>query len=91
MSQNANILNESLKRFGVADYAVFAFMLTVCSLVGLYFGYKDHVKHKSNKVKSVVGTETLDYLLGGKNVQMFPGLRFIGKEIDLLQSPLKLF
>ena len=39
-------LNESMKRFGFADYAVFCVMLLCCSMVGLYFGYQDHMKHK---------------------------------------------
>ena len=74
MSETFENFSESLKRFGATDYAVFGFMLTVCSVIGLYFGYKDHVKHKANKLKSRRGSDALDYLLGGKNVQVFPGL-----------------
>lgn len=73
MSESVDNVSASLKRFGVIDYAVFVFMLVVCSIVGLYFGYKDHVKHKANKLKSRRGSAALDYLLGGKNVQVFPG------------------
>lgn len=73
MSESVDNVSASLKRFGVIDYAVFVFMLVVCSIVGLYFGYQDHVKHKANKLKSRRGSAALDYLLGGKNVQVFPG------------------
>lgn len=51
--------------FDLIDYAVFALMLIVCLAIGLYFGYKHSVKKNANA--------TLDYLLGGKNVQLFPG------------------
>lgn len=51
--------------FDFIDYAVFALMLIVCLTIGLYFGYEHSVKKNANA--------TLDYLLGGKNVQLFPG------------------
>jgi hypothetical protein len=64
-------LSNSLKRFGKADYAVFISMLVCCSMVGLYFGYQDHQKHKRcNKQRR--GSEALDYLMGGRNMQVFP-------------------
>lgn len=64
-------LSDSLKRFGTADYAVFITMLVCCSCVGLYFGYQDHVKHKKS-TKQRRGSEALDYLMGGRNMQVFP-------------------
>lgn len=64
-------LSNSLKRFGTADYAVFITMLVVCSCVGLFFGYQDHKKHKKAP-KSGDGDEALDYLMGGRNMQVFP-------------------
>lgn len=73
MSENVDNLSESLKRFDVLDYAVFLFMLTTCSFVGLYFGYKHHKQTKNRAGESKKGTEALSYLLGGKNVQVFPG------------------
>ena len=73
MTESVESLSESLKQFGVVDYAVFIIMLIVCSCVGLYFGYSDHVQSKKNKFKSRRGSQTLEYLLGGKNVQVFPG------------------
>lgn len=75
---NANLnveeLSNSLKRFGTADYAVFITMLVCCSMVGLYFGYQDHVKHKKTEKQksSRRGSEALDYLMGGRNMQVFP-------------------
>ena len=73
MSENVEQLSASLKHFGSADYAVFIFMLTICSCVGLYFGYKDHKQSKNtDEVKK--GSEAINYLLGGRNVKIFPGL-----------------
>jgi solute carrier family 5 (sodium-coupled monocarboxylate transporter), member 8/12 len=77
MSESVADLSEALKRFGTADYAVFISMLIVCSFVGLFFGYKDHTRHKANKSKQRRGSEALEYLLGGKNVQVFPGKLFL--------------
>lgn len=68
-------LSHSLKRFGTADYAVFVFMLVCCSMVGLYFGYEDHMRRKaSKKSKNTQNAEsdTLNYLMGGRNMQVFP-------------------
>lgn len=65
-------LSESLKRFGTADYAVFITMLVCCSMVGLYFGYQDHRKHKKSKNQPSGGSEANDYLMGGRNMQVFP-------------------
>lgn len=74
MSVNVENVSKALKQFGVADYAVFIFMLFVCSCVGLYFGFQDHQKGKVKKQKNRRGSAALEYLLGGKNVQVFPGL-----------------
>lgn len=68
---NIDELSKSLKRFGTADYAVFITMLICCSMVGLYFGYQDHQKHKK-RTKQSEGDEVLDYLMGGRNMQVFP-------------------
>jgi solute carrier family 5 (sodium-coupled monocarboxylate transporter), member 8/12 len=40
-------------------------------MVGLYFGYQDHQKHKKI-TKHRRGSEALDYLMGGRNMQVFP-------------------
>jgi solute carrier family 5 (sodium-coupled monocarboxylate transporter), member 8/12 len=67
-------LSDSLKRFGTADYAVFIMMLVCCSMVGLYFGYQDHKKRKKAKKSKDVSDNNgaLDYLMGGRNMQVFP-------------------
>lgn len=62
-------LSNSLKRFGTADYAVFVLMLVCCSMVGLYFGYEDHKRKKSSQKNE---SDTLNYLMGGRNMQVFP-------------------
>lgn len=76
MTESVENVNASLMHFGVIDYAVFFFMLFVCSAIGLYFGYKDHAKHKANKSQLRNESRILDYLLGGRNVQVFPGWLF---------------
>nr|XP_037867070.1 sodium-coupled monocarboxylate transporter 1 isoform X5 [Bombyx mori] len=50
----------SLQRFTYVDYAVFIMMLTICGLIGIYFGFV-------NKQKS-----TQDYLMGGRNMKLVP-------------------
>lgn len=69
---NVDDVNKSLKRFGVADYVVFSFMLILCSLVGIYFGFKDHKKRQKNKLQPRRGSDELNYLMGGRNMQIFP-------------------
>lgn len=64
-------LSNSLKRFGAADYAVFISMLVSCSMVGLYFGYQDH-KKRNKSIRKNQGEETLSYLMGGRNMNVFP-------------------
>lgn len=68
-------LSNSLKRFGNIDYIVFGAMLFSCSCVGLYFGYEDHMKHKRSKKGrrgSLIDVEAIDYLMGGRNMKVFP-------------------
>lgn len=67
-------IEDFVSHFGIADYAVFIFMLGVCSCIGLFFGFRDHKKHsKKGRQKDVVQNEqALDYLLGGRNMQVFP-------------------
>lgn len=71
----------SLKHFGNADYSVFIAMLTSCSLVGFFFAWKDHTKHKKSTALEQ-GGETDDYLMGGRNMQVFP----VGKVKALEES-----
>lgn len=46
-------------------------MLMVCTIVGLYFGYEDYKKRKHAK-KHRRGSEAQDYLLGSRNMKIFP-------------------
>lgn len=71
VQQSVGELSDSMKRFGTADYAVFITMLVSCSMVGLYFGYQDHQKCKkaTNRRR---GSAALEYLMGGRNMQVFP-------------------
>lgn len=55
-------------KFGMADYTIFVIMLLLCSLIGLYFGYYDKPKKTSNRRKSIA----MEYLMGGKDMQIFP-------------------
>lgn len=64
-------LSQSLKYFGVADYGVFISMLIFSSLIGLYFGYQDY-KRKKAKRKHRRNSDTANYLVGGRNMQVFP-------------------
>ncbi|XP_063709542.1 sodium-coupled monocarboxylate transporter 1 [Culicoides brevitarsis] len=62
MSSNAD-LNDiilHMQHFTWADYLLFIFMLILCILIGIYFGFM----HKSN-------TEA-EYLMGGRNMLVFP-------------------
>jgi solute carrier family 5 (sodium-coupled monocarboxylate transporter), member 8/12 len=87
---NVEDLNKSLRQFGMADYAVFCVMLVCCSLVGLYFGYEDHMKHKrkvkdKNRRASEVEAEAIEYLMGGRKMKVFPvAMSLVKRIIELL-------
>lgn len=61
---------KSLQNFKGVDYSIFIIMLVVCAFVGIYFAYKDHEKHKRRRADQ--NEEALDYLVGGRNLQVFP-------------------
>lgn len=64
-------LNDSLRIFSFADYAVFCIMLVSCSIIGIYFGYKDHQMHK-HRLKHRRDSDAMEYLMGGRNMSVFP-------------------
>lgn len=64
-------MNDSRQQFDTIDYVVFVLMLSVCSIIGLFFGYKEHVKRKKQSDEDE--ERAVDYLLGGKNVRVIPG------------------
>lgn len=84
-------LRDTLKHFGTADYFVFIAMLLSCTLVGVYFGYEDYMKKKQVKNQRR-GSEAMDYLVGGRNMKIFPvamslvascisGIALLGEEL----------
>jgi solute carrier family 5 (sodium-coupled monocarboxylate transporter), member 8/12 len=59
-----------MENLSAIDYGVFVAMLTCCSAIGLYFGYKD-LRRRSKK--SLSGdSEALNYLMGGRQLMVFP-------------------
>lgn len=58
--QDLNEIIVHMQHFSWADYLLFIFMLVLCILIGVYFGFM----HKSN-------TEA-EYLMGGRNMLVFP-------------------
>lgn len=70
-AQNVEDLSKSLQRFNWPDYLVFVLMLVSCIFIGIFFGYKDHLKHKNRK-GARRDSEALDYLVGGRKMKIFP-------------------
>lgn len=62
-------VSKSLKLFGLVDYLVFASMLVMCSVVGVYFGYKEHQKKEKMKANSTAESGAISYLVGGREMQ----------------------
>lgn len=71
-NSNVDDIKKSLKQFGLTDYIVFGFMLIVCSVIGIYFGLQDHKRNKKRRVKASRGSVELNYLVGGRNLEVFP-------------------
>uniref|UniRef100_A0A182PQR3 Sodium-coupled monocarboxylate transporter 1 n=1 Tax=Anopheles epiroticus TaxID=199890 RepID=A0A182PQR3_9DIPT len=65
-------IGRSLQHFDWPDYVVFVWMLVVCIMIGILFGYRNHVKRKSQHQQDVNGTEAQDYLVGGRRMKIFP-------------------
>ena len=75
VKSNDSIITSAEKlvhHFETADYAVFIFMLIVCSCIGLVFGYKDHMKNNKRGHQRDNEQAALDYLVGGRNLQVVP-------------------
>ncbi|KAL6261318.1 hypothetical protein P5V15_008838 [Pogonomyrmex californicus] len=53
-------ISKFMQNFGISDYTVFAVMLVMCGMVGIYFGF----------VKKSSGED--EYLVGGRNMKAFP-------------------
>ncbi|XP_034140091.1 sodium-coupled monocarboxylate transporter 1-like isoform X1 [Drosophila guanche] len=81
-------LGETLQHFGVVDYMVFIVMLAVCAVIGIYFGFIEKKQKSKKKkggqglackdeagaagVEERRGSEALDYLVGGRQMKVFP-------------------
>ncbi|XP_050069944.1 sodium-coupled monocarboxylate transporter 1-like [Anopheles maculipalpis] len=65
-------ISRSLQRFDWPDYVVFVLMLLICIVIGIFFGYQDHQKHKQRRKGARRESEALDYLVGGRKMQIFP-------------------
>lgn len=72
MSLDVSDVSKSLQQFSWPDYLVFILMLISCMLIGVYYGWQDHQKHKNRKHKQRRGSEALDYLVGGRKMKVFP-------------------
>uniref|UniRef100_A0A336MSE1 CSON003951 protein n=1 Tax=Culicoides sonorensis TaxID=179676 RepID=A0A336MSE1_CULSO len=70
MTIDVSEVSKTLQRFSWPDYMVFLLMLMSCMIIGVYFGWKDHRKHKHHRARR--GSEALDYLVGGRKMQVFP-------------------
>ncbi|XP_049535138.1 sodium-coupled monocarboxylate transporter 1-like [Anopheles darlingi] len=68
---NVEDISRSLQRFNWPDYLVFVMMLISCIVIGIFFGYQDHQKHKRQK-HARRGSEALDYLVGGRKMKIVP-------------------
>lgn len=75
MSSNRTVeeILGSLRNFGWSDYAVFLTILVICAGIGIYFSLQnDHAD----------GGDVLNFLLGGRNLQMFPVLSIIASVVS---------
>ncbi|XP_053657639.1 sodium-coupled monocarboxylate transporter 1-like [Anopheles marshallii] len=70
--QTIDSISRSLQRFDWPDYVVFVLMLLICIVIGIFFGYQDHQKHKRRREQARRESEALDYLVGGRKMQIFP-------------------
>uniref|UniRef100_A0A182XVS5 Sodium-coupled monocarboxylate transporter 1 n=1 Tax=Anopheles stephensi TaxID=30069 RepID=A0A182XVS5_ANOST len=70
--QTIDSISRSLQRFDWPDYVVFVLMLLICVVIGIFFGYQDHQKHKQRRKEARRESEALDYLVGGRKMQIFP-------------------
>lgn len=61
MPDISDVLASQLERFSWWDYTAFVFMLMICIVIGIYFGF---IEKKAN-------TED-EYLVGGRNMPIIP-------------------
>lgn len=63
------MVEEDIGSLSDIDYGVFVAMLTCCSVIGLYFGYKDYRQKSSTSSGDL---EAANYLMGGRQMMVFP-------------------
>lgn len=61
MPDISDVLASQLERFSWSDYTAFVFMLMICIVIGIYFGF---IEKKQN-------TED-EYLVGGRKMPIIP-------------------
>lgn len=61
-------LSKSMQGFITIDCTIFVVMLLSCSAIGIYFG----MKGKQKKHTGRRGSAEQDYLMGGRNMKIFP-------------------
>jgi solute carrier family 5 (sodium-coupled monocarboxylate transporter), member 8/12 len=54
----------ALQHFTLPDYLMFLLMLAICAVIGIYFGF---IEKKSKQI-----ADETDYLVGGRNMKVFP-------------------
>lgn len=69
---NLEQIKAHLQRFGAPDYLVFFVMLAGCVLIGVYFGFIEKKPKPSKRKCSIVELEEDNYLVGGRNMKIFP-------------------
>lgn len=61
-------LSKSMQGFGFIDCTIFVAMLLCCSAIGIYFGILGKKKMHTGRR----GSAEQDYLMGGRNMKVFP-------------------
>lgn len=62
--QSVDDVRLALQHFAWPDYLMFLLMLSICAVIGIYFGF---IEKKSKQV-----ADETDYLVGGRNMKIFP-------------------
>lgn len=91
----ADDILESLQHFGFWDYGVFATMLVICAMIGIYFGYHEFQEQRKDSSKlqifpvamSLIATHLSGTLLLGTSTEVYHyGLDFLMIVIAALLS-----
>lgn len=62
--ETVEAIQANLQKFGIYDYLTFSSMLVGCALIGIYYAFT------SKKTKNATAAE--EYLMGGRNMSVFP-------------------